>query len=70
MRRRPAEIVDFPLDLGRGDRVGWEPPAVVLPTNLPEFPSGLSLEESSIWLRFNEAPGFTQPPYWPDFGPA
>jgi hypothetical protein len=68
-RRRPEDVGAFKLDFAADLGDGWRPAGVMLPTNLPEFATGLSLESSSIWLRFTEAQGFTVPPYWPSFGP-
>jgi hypothetical protein len=63
--KRPEEISSFD---GVWDYpAGWAPPAVIFPTNLPEFSSGLRLHENTISLGLYPVPGFTAPPYWPGF---
>lgn len=56
----PEEDVDdrFSLDLtSLGD--GWKPPIFLVPTNLPEFTTGLKLHGRIIELAMSEVPGFT-----------
>ncbi len=57
---------DFPLDFASDPEL-WSPPFVVLPANLPEFPTGLSIDEQEMWLELSDVPGFTGEPYWPGF---
>jgi hypothetical protein len=55
INRSPAEITDFELSFAiANDDDFW--PAVVLPVNLPEFESGLSLDAEVISLRLNSQP--------------
>jgi hypothetical protein len=53
LRMRPEDIDDFRLDFRLVDETEWYP-SPILPTNLPEFESGLSLEGSLIRLTFTE----------------
>jgi hypothetical protein len=52
-------IIDrFALDFAVQD-ADWSPPIVMVPTNLPEFQTGLRLRGRSIELAMSEVPGFT-----------
>lgn len=57
----------FELDFARVSE-GFCPP-VILPTNLPEFPSGLKWTRPNIMLTLEEVAGFTVPPFNRGFGP-
>jgi hypothetical protein len=54
-----ADVRDrFALDFTGLDGA-WHPPIVLLPTNLPEFRTGLRLRGRTIELAMSEVPGFT-----------
>jgi len=55
IRHSPAEIIDFELSFERANDYDWWP-AVMLPANLPDFESGLSLEGDVISLWLNSQP--------------
>jgi hypothetical protein len=63
--KRPEAVTSFDLEWDWVHAPGWAPPAVIFPSNLPEFPSGLSLQNHVIGLELAPVPGFTEPPYWP-----
>ena len=48
----------FELNFGESDD-DWYPPTVIIPTNLPEFSTGLELRGRTIILGMSEVPGFT-----------
>lgn len=60
LRYAPEQDVDdrFALDFTNLTD-DWAPPAVFLPTNLPEFVTGLKLRGRIIELAMSEVPGFT-----------
>jgi len=69
--RVAAALTRTPEDLAQSDLSAidwaavppdrWRPPAVMLPANLPEFPTGLTLVGERLDLALDEIPGFTQP---------
>jgi hypothetical protein len=69
LARGMPETETFPVDFASLPQE-WYVPIVILPTNLPEFPTGLRLMGNLLWLLLFGVDGFTDPPYWEGFGRA